>query len=204
MTQRLVWNFQFSTEHFISSTDLTNQDEEEVKWECRYFWPEDKIINLRIIDKSLLDLANYHQKHREDSYYLIPGYDYNIKIRRGELMYKPLLHKERHAFGFGPKINLNHKVKNQSTAPFPDFEKLTKKIQDKLKPVLVKKEAFIYKFATTPPIKLELARLEVDDRIYFSACLEGKSLYLVETLSKHLLGKAVSCDYVTFLKDILK
>ncbi len=62
--------------------------------------------------------------------------------------------------------------------------------------------SFIYKFQTTPAIKLELARIEVRGTTYFSACVEGRSLYLVETISEYLMGKQVSCDYVRFLKSI--
>ena len=68
--------------------------------------------------------------------------------------------------------------------------------------VPVKKEAFIYKFATTPKIKIELSRIEVQNQVYFCVCIEGRSQPLVEIISQHLLDEAISSDYIRFLKKI--
>ncbi|MBI2785005.1 MAG: hypothetical protein HYX60_01320 [Legionella longbeachae] len=108
--------------------------------------------------------------------------------------------------GFGPKIILNcFEEAPQPNEPIPpSLHKTIQQIEKNGVGILVKKEALLYKFPTKPKIKMELARLEVLDKIYFSVCVEGKSVYLVETISKYLLGEHVSCDYVTFLKNILK
>lgn len=206
MSQRLVWNFEFSTTNTIQLTHLVADERDEIKWERRFFWSEDDIVSLSNIDNSLLDLANYHQKHKEDHYFILPGCNYNIKIRRNELLYKPVRDQTPSTIGFGHKINLNNietlnDIKDSERRKLGD---IALKAHHEGVEVFVKKESFVYKFPTTPSIKLELARLEVMNKVYFSACIEGKSLNLVELLSDHLLGKQVSCEYVTFLKKILK
>lgn len=205
MGQRLVWNFEFSTTNIIPLSSLVDNKHEVLKWERRFFWPKDYIINLCTLDNTMLDLHNYHQKHKEDYYYLIPGYNYNIKRRHDELSYKPILKQTSSAAGFGFKINLDTPLlPNQGHLKHPEIQEIARQAQEKGIITLVKKEAFIYRFPTTPFIKLELARLEVNNEVYLSACVEGKSLFLVEKISEYLLGQQVSCEYVTFLKDKLK
>lgn len=193
MVNRLVWNFEFSPPKHLLTMELVAV-QEELKWEKRYFWPQDRIICFNCIDNALLDLGNYQQKHKEDCYYLIPGSACNIKRRRDELLYKPLLKQSKHSYGFGAKINLDE----------PPHDAKRQQIEDKGIPVFVRKEAFVYKFPTVPTIRLELARLEIENKVYFSACIEGKSQYLVETISSLLLKKKKACDYVSFLKKIIK
>lgn len=204
MSQRLVWNFEFSTTNIIPVENFVALEQSDIKWESRFFWSEDEIVSLVNIDNSLLDLANYQQKHREDYYYILPDCNYNIKLRRNELLYKPILQHTSSATGFGHKINLDNAHSDADPRQQINLSHIANEARQNGIQIFVKKEAFIYKFHTTPNTKLELARLEVRDRIYFSACIEGKSLNLVELLSEHLLGKQVSCEYVTFLKNILK
>lgn len=204
MNQRLVWNFEYSAK---KSTPLlsTSYETDEVKWEMRFFWPEDRIITLHPIEERLLDLGNYKQKHREDYYYLLPGHHYNIKIRRDELLYKPIIKQTSGAVGFGAKINLGtvDLASCNEAEHILKIQKLVQKTKKQRKKVCVKKEAFVYSFKTHPATKLELARIEVNNKIYFSLCIEGKSLYLVETISKYLLDESISCEYVSFLNDII-
>lgn len=204
--QRLVWNFEFSSGQTIPLTTLGNYVQDKLKWEKRYFWPEDQIIRLNSIDNSLLNLANYQQKHKEDYYYLLPDSDHNIKRRRNELLYKPVIKQSGSALGFGAKINLEDTqyVSSQDNIDPMNLQDLFKKVKKKGIVVFVKKEAFVFKFPTIPTVKLELARLEVNNTVYFSACVEGRSLNLVETISELLFGNQASFEYVTFLKKILK
>ena len=67
----------------------------------------------------------------------------------------------------------------------------------------VEKEAIIYQYETTPITKLELACLRVDNQTYYSASIESRSLLLVESIAKQLLGDFITSDYVTFLRGIL-
>jgi hypothetical protein len=207
MNQRLVWNFEFTPKTTTFPAEiLVKKKSEQIKWEIRFFWPDDKAIVMNTIDNSLLDLANYHQKHREDYYYLLPGSNYNIKRRHHELLYKPLLKQSDQALGFDAKINIDSLgVDGKKTNPHaPIVQEIVQRMaHEEGVDVYVRKEAFIYKFPTRPTIKLELARLEVHNQVYLSACIEGKARELVENIAERLLGKHVSCEYVTFLKNIL-
>lgn len=195
MTDRLVWNFEWTTAKPLLEVDLPLQEKEELKWEKRCFWSGEEIIVLNATNPGLLILSQYEQKNKEDEYYLLPHEEYNIKQRRDELLYKPLIKKTKQLLGFAAKINLSeHKDKK--------LQNLRERALTQAHVIKVKKEALIYRFPDSPGIKLELARLEINQQIYFTACVEGRSRKWVETLSKHLLGPYVSCDYVSFLKRI--
>lgn len=206
MNQRLVWNFEFTSKKKLLplATVGANQEHDTLKWESRFFWPDNKAIQLHLIDTSLLDLTNYQHKSKQDYYYLSPNHNYNIKRRRDQLLYKPLIKQISQYYGFGPKIILKE-LDNTAEQPIlsPYLQEIAQIIEQESREIPVKKESFVYKLPTTPKIKIEFARLEVFNRIFFSLCVEGKSMHLVETVSKHLLDKQVSCDYVTFLKNIL-
>lgn len=206
MNQRLVWNFEFSKNKPLSLDKLASSDKEDIKWESRFFWSDNQAITLNATDNSLLTLTNYKQKQKKDYYYLLPNSNLNIKRRGQKLLYKPIKAQSPVAIGFGPKINLDEVKTNPNSS-----EDLSNQLLNILNQtektgieICVKKESFTYKFPTTPPIKLELAKLEMENHVYFSACIEGRSLYLVKLIKEHLLGMQVSCDYVTFLKNILK
>ncbi len=207
MSQRLVWNFEFatpSTVDFILPEEEAHQ--ESIRWESRFFWPADQIIQLNTIDEGLLDLGNYQQKYKEDYYYLIPDYNFNIKRRRNELLYKPLVKQTTGALGFGPKINLDEvsNIKTQYQADALQVQKTIQQSSERITELLVKKESFTYKFSTHPAIRLELAHLEIKGAIYFSLCIEGKSLSLVENIRQALFDESITSDYVSFLKNKIK
>ncbi|WED42658.1 hypothetical protein [Legionella cardiaca] len=206
MNQRLVWNFEINPTPPLDLLSLAKDEKDKLKWEARYFWPENTIVTLIGLNDSFLDLGNYEIKHRNDNYLLLPDSDYNIKQRRDELQYKPLLQKIDNIRAYGKKIDLNqpmmpnhsHNTENAS------LTNLLTQVQDKAVHVAVHKIVLIYKFPTTPAIKLELARLTVYEKIYFSVCIEGRSQLLVSHIAKHLLVNHVSCDYVNFLRPLQK
>jgi hypothetical protein len=202
MNRRLVWNFEINNEPPLDFLSLPENSPEQMRWEARYFWESDAIITLHGLDDKFLNIALYEGKERRDSYYLLPNHDYNIKLRRNEIFYKPLLVKGRDCQAFGKKINLSthpdSALPGMSAIP---VDKLLKLVQTESQKVNVEKVALIYKFETHPRIKLELARLKIADNIYFTACIEGRSKQLVTLISKHLLQKTPRCDYVHFLKE---
>lgn len=206
MNQHLVWNFEFSPKTNIPLATYMDEKDEQLKWEVRYFGSAHETIILNPIDRAFLELTNYKHKDKEDYYYLLPDLNYNIKRRHNQLLYKPLLKRAKHAVGYGKKIILDPAENTPSQDPqmSPDLQNIIKHIEKESVGINVQKEALIYKIPTKPTIKIELARLEVLHKIYFSVCIEGRSLNLVETISQHLLGKHISCEYVTFLKNILK
>lgn len=193
MAQRFIWNFEFSDAktHLIAS--LPHQDEDELKWEARYFWNSDEIIRLSLIDPLLLRLSHYQIKEKHDCYFLLAKHHQNIKLRHGKLQYKPLIKQSAYAFGFGAKVELNVDDKDCF---------LTQKQIDKGTEIIVHKESVGFKWNNHPSIKLELSRLEINHAVYFSACVEGRSQVLVEAISEQLLGKHNTTDYVAFLKTL--
>ncbi|KTD07958.1 hypothetical protein [Legionella jamestowniensis] len=196
MNQRLVWNFEINTTPLLDIKSLPHYEKEDIKWEARYFWSHHEIICLTGLDDSFLDLRQYEIKHREDHYLLLTDNDFNIKKRREELQYKPLLQEQDNIRGFGKKIDLYH-----ASSPVdlqPDM------LHKKGKQVTVCKITLIHKFPTVPSVKLELARLCIQDNVFFSTCIEGRSKTLVTHIAKHLLPGHVSCDYVSFLKQFVK
>jgi hypothetical protein len=205
MAERLIWNFEFHQQKQTPLITLIANDPNDLKWENRFFWSADEIIHLNTIDPLLLDITRYQQKHKEDYYYLLPKKNLNIKRRRGELLYKPVVKRSGSMLGFGPKINLDgiETLPKDKDSNFEALKKIISAVNAQGVKIFVKKEAFIYKFPTTPTIKLELARLEVNNKVYFSVCVEGRSMQLVKTISAILLTRQKSCGYVSFLKSII-
>lgn len=203
MNKRLVWNFEISSDNLLIFNNLKDI-REELRWEARFFWPEDAIIYLNGLDNHFLALSNYEIKHREDQYFLLTDHDFNIKQRRNQLFYKPHLQKKDLLIGYGKKINLAESPPDLILAGSNNLRvtDLLEKLDKNQQIISVSKEALIYKFPSTPTIKLELARLEISKCVYFSLCVEGRSQALVTTLARGLLGTKVSCDYVSFLKQI--
>lgn len=205
MNKRLVWNFEISKNNPLSWSTL--QDEkDEIRWEARYFWPEDTIITLEGLDDDFLALSNYEIKHRQDRYSLFENSNYNIKKRHLEWLYKPLLKEEGTLRGYGKKINLaDYPPDKPLTGTKTDYAPaLLAQLEKNQQEIDIEKEVLIFKFATKPKIKMELARLDLAKKIYFSLSIEGRSQSLVSTIASRLLGEQVSCDYVNFLKQTLK
>ncbi|WP_419419986.1 hypothetical protein ACNVED_01365 [Legionella sp. D16C41] len=204
MNTRLVWNFELNLDKPIKFEELASEEQESTRWEARYFWPENEIITFYNLSSSVLAFRQVQIKERSDSYYLLPEKNLNIKKRREELLYKPLLKQKGHCSGFGKKINLMALDCAQALPGCPSLE--VKVLLNLLKKsgtaVKVNKTAFIYKFNSTPSIKLELSRLIINNLVYFSASIEGRSYTLVSQISRLLLKKQVSCDYVSFLKQL--
>jgi hypothetical protein len=202
MNKRLVWNFEINNESLLILPTDVAEEPELLKWEARYFWEEESLITLRGLNDTFLDLSLYKIKQRQDRYYLISNQDFNVKQRRNELLYKPLIENSPACQGFGKKITLsNHSSLGIIPGIIPiDSDSLRSLIHFDSTEIYVEKTALIYKFAIEPRIKLELARLKITDKIYYSVCIEGTSKKLVTYISKHLLNQDVSCGYVAFLK----
>ncbi|ARG98547.1 hypothetical protein [Legionella micdadei] len=204
MNTRLVWNFEIENDNMLNLQNL-KAAREEIRWEARYFWPSNTTITLHGLDHHFLSLSNYETKHRQDCYSLLPKSNFNIKRRRMQMLYKPLLKESGMLRGYGKKINLEDYPDNE-ILPGTDglsAPALLAQLKNNKRDIEVEKDALIYKFASEPIIKLELARLTIAEQIFYSACIEGKSKTLVSSIAKHLLGERVSCDYVNFLKQIL-
>lgn len=207
MNNRFAWNFEInSDEPFTFPMNAIDAAmNANLHWETRFFWMDNEIIVVSGLEKSLLELSRYKIKHRTDHYYLLPDTDYNIKIRHDKLTYKPMLQRSKTAIAYGKKIMLvdcvlDNKAINEDENHV-DPVKLLERIKTQGQLIKVDKEALIYTFQSDPSIKIEFARLRINRAIYFSLSVESASQRLVESLSQRMVGNAISCDYVTFLKN---
>ena len=205
MTKRLVWNFEINHGNPLKIPKTCVEDAHTERWESRFFWPENKIIVLNGLDDNFLALSRYQAKHRQDTYCLLPDTDYNIKIRRNQPLYKPILMKTQQAIVYAKKINLEEQEPGLCLPGTgqTDAQTLLARIQHESQRIDVEKEALIYRFETVPTLKLELARLRVANAIWFSVNIESRSGHLVESITQQLFDGQMPCDYVTFLKGLL-
>ena len=202
MNKRLMWNFEINTKIPLHIPEPVHEETLPERWESRFFWPEQTIIVLNGLHDDCLDLSRYEAKHRQDIYCILPEQDYNLKIRRNQLLYKPMVMKTGQAVAYGKKINVSEQ---QSPIKLPGTEQadssaLLAEINRSGKQVIVEKEAMLYRFETKPTLKLELARLWVANTIWFSVSIESRSKYLVDSITQQMFGDKESCDYVAFLK----
>lgn len=191
--QALIWNFEIDKDNPLLLEHFSAQEKEDIRWERRYFWSDQERIRLHGLDDCFLKLSDYAIKKHSDVYFLLADNDANIKLRRGELLYKPLIKQVDDCYGFGKKIPI-------SDSANPELKQIFRQAEEGSQRLTVNKETLTYKLKTKPGIKMELARLEIEGKIYFSVCVEGRSLNLVQSISKHLLKGQKSCDYVSFLK----
>lgn len=202
MNKRLVWNFEICPASPLPEITPPEDLEDAIRWEARYFCDDHAIFPLHGLDESFLNLARYKIKERSDVYYLLPGENYNIKKRRDEISYKPLFQQTPECQGFGKKILLENSEDRLPGVKKPVSAKdLLQKISE-AHAVTVEKTALIYKFGHS--LKLELARLTIKDRIYFSACVEGRSHSLVSRLSQKIFPGQNLSGYVEFLKKTVQ
>lgn len=202
MNKRLVWNFEINDECSLDLVDIPVEEPSLWRAEIRYFWEDKQGITLHGLNNDFLNLARYKIKERQDRYYLIPNHACNIKERRGELLFKPLMQNTGGLQEFAKKINLSQ---HPSRSMLPGLsslytQELLELVDAQSSQIYVEKTALIYKFATQPVIKLELSRLTIADTCYFSACLEGNSKKLITLINNHLFKDEIACDYVHFLK----
>lgn len=202
MKKRLIWNFEINPNPLLQIPSMESSKQNALHWESRFFWPGDRIITLHGLDETCLNLSNYQIKHKQDTYYLLPQGNYNIKARQEQLQYKPLLIETATALAYGKKINLQE----EHDAPLPgaeDFTAQTLIAQINLhgEKKQVEKETLTYLLATSPKIKLELARLNIVNNTYFSVSIESRAQHCVAAIAQQLLREQLPQDYVSFLRS---
>jgi hypothetical protein len=205
MSKRFIWNFEINQTSPIHLPSINDALPENMHWESRYFWPEHKPIVLNGLDDSFLALSRYTIKQRHDKYVILDKFDLNLKFRRDALIYKPKQQQTPIASAYGKKI----KYDSISLALPPDslsieVEAFRQMISEPSNNIEVEKEAVLYKFPTTPKLKIELARINIKNKIFYSFSIESPVLAWVEYLSHHVISSKTPMDYVTFIKSILK
>ena len=125
-----------------------------------------------------------------------------LKGNDDELVYKPLIQRSKFAFAYGKKIKLQHAAELTTVhGEQLNTSQLIQDIHQQGNSISVNKEALIYKFQTHPSTKLELARLDINQQIYFSVNIESSEQIVVEYLAQQMIGDDEPSDYVTFLKN---
>lgn len=199
---RLMWNFELAAGQPLVMESIPHYPTDIIRWETRFFWPELQCITLHGLSGDFLDLANYEFKNRTDSYYLLPDGDLNLKKRREELIYKPLINTDDGCFGYGKKVDLLSETPTELVLADPvlTVAELINKLRAEGQLIHVEKTVAKCKLPTQPAIKLEFARLNIRGEVFFSFCVEGRSLELVKYLRNHLIKGAIACDYIHFLR----
>ena len=168
---------------------------------------------LRGLEEFLLELGHFKIKQKLDTYYLVPGKEYNIKQRRDALFFKPLLYKSPVVCGFAKKIVIVSST-DTDDGPLPglvpiSLSELQQLIDTQAFAVSVKKTTLSYKFQGLDGghlgAKLELVRLGLKNKHYFSASIEGRDQAQVSFLASEIFKNEAhqALDYVSFLKKTL-
>lgn len=200
MNTRLIWNFEICNPKSLAINSLEDV-KEECRWEARFFWDADKIINLEALSGEELQFINVETKHQEDCYILLPNKNINLKIRRDELLYKPLMNEQESIFAYGSKMSLKELEPELILPETKDtVASLLQEIEQKGKEIKIAKDILTYKFNSKPKIKLEFSRLKLANEVFLSFCIQGRSFNLVAKLAKELLAKPIASNYVSFLK----
>jgi hypothetical protein len=205
MNKRLVWNFEIDLNHPYDFLQLPQVEREQFRWEARYFWPEKSTIILQGLDEAFMDLSLYDIKSRTDIYHLHPQHHYNVKERRNDLFYKPLIAQQNHCFAFGKKLNLSETFSADEQMPHLPWTQaeFLKHDQAESVKVVIQKVALKYSLPTTPATHLEFGWLRTMRGHFFTLCIEAKALILVEKMKEILLPGQISQDYVSFLRQEL-
>lgn len=203
MTKRLIWNFEIQSAPSIDFSGLSPEEKGAVRWEARYFWNDQDTITLSGLEERFLDLSHYSYKKHHDRYFLLHEFDGNIKSRHDQLVYKPLVKRVDDYCGFEKKIVIDEDSPDIVVATH--LELTTGELFNYIKtntPVTVDKVAATWSITTLPKTKLELSRLIINKKTYFSLCIEGRSLSHVSTISKVIIKEKAAENYVDFLKKI--
>jgi hypothetical protein len=203
MSKRLIWNFEIARNSQIKLPQDNALKSKDRRWESRFFWPEDEPIILHGLDDGFLNISRYTIKHRADSYLILDDRNYYFKIRRQQLIYKPQLEQTKYALAYGKKISFQsindiHLPEGETL----DLTKFIAKVKSEARTIALEKEILQYKFDLLPKVTMELARIKINNHIYFSLSIESRVLLWTEYLSQHIIIDKSPSDYVSFLKSI--
>lgn len=180
---RFIWQFELSGKRWEPQGDW---QKETHKWEIRYFWPIEQIVQLDLNERQL----NWDKgacKIHQDIYWLNKDNPLNIKQRHDKLVYKAIQsqHNERAAYDKKVNISMNDLIQqNHVTIPV-----------DKMAIQLVIHEK--------PKCVLELSKIYIQDQVYSSLCIESRCGGLLDDLHNHLHLPGKACSYIEFLSKRL-
>lgn len=187
---RLFWNFEYHSAHQLPDLFTFPENENKAAWEVRYFWPANQIISLQALPTHIFELSRYKIKHQSDKYILIPHKNYNIKIRKKKLLYKPILQSHQGVYQFGKKQQLDEAASEQLGLNIQTHQHL-----------LVLKETLLYPLTNSASSRLEFTRLNINQTIFFSFAIQSPEYEPIELLLKNIQPSGSPMPYVTFLQQ---
>jgi len=179
---RFIWQFELTGRQWLPQG---NWQKDSHKWEIRYFWPIDQIVELNLNEQQL----NWDQgecKLQRDVYWLDVNNPTNIKQRRDQLVYKPVVQQHHNRTAFDKKQRLDPDELSQSN----------------FKTIEVEKMALQLKIHQKPKCMLELSKIQLQNQTFSSLCIESRCGELLDNIDDHLQLSGKACDYITFLRGI--
>lgn len=181
-------------------------------WEWRCFWPGEASIAL----PAPLDLAGQGVEETESDIYLfVHGKRDNIKFRGKGLKVKPVIEAFDEFCAFGPGGKVQFPVRAEALAGiFPRFNEVQVKLRKRedllaalsatgYRPGVVTVHKARRQYRAILGVKIELARIEVEGRVFHSLSLESRFLTALRVLSRNVaVGPGLVGGYAAFLERI--
>ena len=181
---RLIWQFELTDQLWEPQG---NWQKDTHKWEIRYFWPIDQIIQLNLTE-SQLNWDKGACKIHHDIYWWSKDNPLNIKQRKHKIVYKALIDHKNARFAYDKKVCL-------STDDIAQHDYLA---------IDVDKMAIQFIIHEKPKCVLELSKVQIQNRMYSSLCLESRCGELLDNLHHHLHLPGKASSYVQLLNDLSK
>jgi hypothetical protein len=180
---RFIWQFDLSGEQWSPSGDWQKDSH---KWEIRYFWPIEQVIQLNF-HESQLNWGNGACKIHHDIYWLDRNNPLNIKQRKDLFVFKEMIIQTNDRIAFEKKETLTG-----DELPKRNYETIA-----------VDKMALQLIIHQKPKCLLELSKIRVQEQTFSSLCIESRCGELVDDLNSHLNLPLKAKSYVTFLGELL-
>ncbi len=201
-----IWNFYINISDFNQSNLFSCETSEKIakedkaKWEARYFFPIETPIVLNWPHSLPFSFHFAKAKTHEDTYIIHPEHVINLKKRRSDIYYKPLIKKKQGLFYFGKKeaIDENNPIKLSQTTQLDST-----RIQNEGTLIALTKNVLKFNYDHPMRCQLEFGWFISQEKNYSTFGIESKSFETVRTLSSFILPNEKKTDYINFLKENL-
>ena len=201
-----IWNFHIKVSDFKQSNLFSSETSEKIakenksKWEARFFFPIETPIFLNWPHSLPFSFYFAKAKTHEDTYIIHPEQVINLKKRRTDIYYKPLIEKKQDLFYFGKKEIIDEKnpiILSQTT------QLDITRIQNESALIALTKNVLKFNYDHPMTCQLEFGSFTFQEKIYSTFGIESKSFEAVSTLSSFILPNEKKTDYINFLKENL-
>lgn len=184
-------------------------------WEWRCFWPGAEIAALPASLGLAAQGTGQPEETGTDIYLFLHGKRDNIKLRGKGLKVKPVIEAFDEFCAFGPSCKVDFPVRAEAlSAIFPRFNEVPVKLRTReemlaalsasgYRPGVVTVHKARREYRAILGVKIELARIEVNGRVFHSLSLESRFLTALRVLSRHVaVGPGVVGGYAEFLEHM--